>query len=125
MNVKLGVVMDPIENITVKKDTTLALLLEAQERKWDIFYMLQTDLYSDQGCPKANMRSLSVKDDAADWFEFGADTDQALSELDVILMRKDPPFDLDYIYCTYVLIHILNLENKLHENFQQRTNTKG
>ena len=103
MNVKLGVVMDPIENITVKKDTTLALLLAAQERKWDIFYMLQTDLYSDQGCPKAKMRSLSVKDDAADWFEFGADTDQALSELDVILMRKDPPFDLDYILS---LIHI-------------------
>jgi glutathione synthase len=103
MTVKLGVVMDPIENITVKKDTTLAILLEAQARGWDIFYMLQTDLYSDQGCPKAKMRSLSVKDDPADWFEFGEDADQTLSELDVILMRKDPPFDLDYIYSTYLL----------------------
>ena len=103
MTVKLGVVMDPIESITVKKDTTLAILLEAQERNWSIFYMLQSDLYSDQGCTRAKMRELSVKDDNNDWYQFNADIDQEISELDAVLMRKDPPFNLDYIYSTYLL----------------------
>lgn len=101
--VKLGVVMDPIESIVVKKDTTLAMLLAAQERGWVIHYMLQTDLYLDQGASRASMRTLSVKDDEQDWFSLGSSSDIALSELDVILMRKDPPFDVDYIYATYLL----------------------
>ena len=103
MTLKLGVVMDPIESITVKKDTTLAILLEAQERNWSIFYMLQSDLYLDQGCPRAKMRELSVKDDNSDWYHFEGDLDQEIAELDVVLMRKDPPFNLDYIYSTYLL----------------------
>lgn len=103
MTVKLGVVMDPIESITVYKDTTLAMLLAAQKRGWQIHYMLQSDLYSDQGISRARMRRLSVADDLDNWFEYGAEIDQALNELDVILMRKDPPFDIDYIYSTYLL----------------------
>ena len=103
MTVKLGVIMDPIESITVKKDTTLAMLLAAQKCGWTVSYMLQSDLYSQQGISRAVMRELSVKDDPAGWFEFGKESDQALSELDVILMRKDPPFDMDYIYSTYLL----------------------
>lgn len=95
--------MDPIESIIVKKDTTLAMLLAAQRREWKIHYMLQRDLYSDQGVSRAFMRPLSVKDDPENWFQLGERSDRELSELDVILMRKDPPFDLDYIYSTYLL----------------------
>ena len=103
MGVKLGVVMDPIESITVKKDTTLAMLLAAQKRGWVIHYMLQSDMYLDQGESRATIQTLSVKDDEKDWFSLGSKTDIALSELDVVLMRKDPPFDMDYIYSTYLL----------------------
>ena len=103
MGVKVGVVMDPIESIIVKKDTTLAMLLAAQKRGWVIHYMLQSNLYMDQGLPRAKMQTLSVMDDEQDWFKLGIPSDQALAELDVILMRKDPPFNLDYIYSTYIL----------------------
>ena len=91
MGVKVGVVMDPIESIIVKKDTTLAMLLAAQKRGWAIHYMLHFDLYMDQGSPRAQMRTLSVMDDEQNWFKLGNHSDQALGELDVILMRKDPP----------------------------------
>ena len=103
MTVKLGVVMDPIDSIIVKKDTTLAMLLAAQRQGWELHYMLQGDLYSQQGQSRATTRLLEVRDDQNDWFTLGDSTDRALSELDVILMRKDPPFDLDYIYSTYLL----------------------
>ena len=97
--------MDPIESITVKKDTTLAMLLAAQARGWNIQYMPQPDLYlGDSGC-RARVRELAVRDDPDDWFSFGAAKDIALGELDAILMRKDPPFDMDYIYTTYLLEH--------------------
>lgn len=103
MGVKLGVVMDPIESISVKKDTTLAMLLAAQKRGWVIHYMLQSDLYMDQGKSRASAQTLSVRDDEKDWFSLGSQSDIALADLDVILMRKDPPFDMDYIYTTYLL----------------------
>ena len=103
MGVKLGVVMDPIQSITVKKDTTLAMLLAAQKRGWVIHYMLQSDMYLDQSEARATIQTLSVKDDEKDWFNLGSKSDIALSELDVVLMRKDPPFDMDYIYSTYLL----------------------
>lgn len=103
MTVNLGVVMDPIESITVKKDTTLAMLLAAQRKGWAIHYMQQNDLYSAQGVSRANMTGLEVRDDPEDWFTLGEPRDKALSELDVILMRKDPPFDMDYVYSTYLL----------------------
>ncbi len=103
MGVKLGVVMDPIESITVKKDTTLAMLLAAQHRGWIIHYMSQSGLHLNQGTCSATIQTLSVKDDERDWFSLGSKTDIALSELDVVLMRKDPPFNMDYIYSTYLL----------------------
>lgn len=103
MGVRLGVVMDPIESITVKKDTTLAMLLAAQKRGWVIHYMLQSDLYMAQSESRAQARTLSVRDDEQDWFTLGSQTDIALADLDVILMRVDPPFNMDYIYTTYLL----------------------
>lgn len=103
MTISLGVVMDPIANITYYKDTTLALLLAAQERGWDLHYMEQADLYLLQGEARASSRSLLVADSANAWFELGPREDIALSDLNVILMRKDPPFDNEYIYSTYIL----------------------
>ena len=103
MSVRIGIIMDPIESINFKKDTTLVILLAAQTRECEIFYMLQSDLYADQGVPWASMRALSVYDDENKWFQFGETYERRLSDLDIILMRKDPPFDLNYIYSTYLL----------------------
>ena len=103
MTVKLGVVMDPIADINVKKDTTLAMLLAAQRRGWELYYMEQSDLSLDQALARATVRRLSVEDNPESWFEVGSPQDIALSDLDVVLMRKDPPFDMDFIYSTYIL----------------------
>ena len=103
MTVKLGVVMDPIADINVKKDTTLAMLLAAQRRGWELYYMEQSDLSLDQGLARATVRRLSVEDNPESWFEVGSPQDIALSDLDVVLMRKNPPFDMDFIYSTYIL----------------------
>ncbi|MDX2349798.1 MAG: glutathione synthase [Porticoccus sp.] len=99
----LGVVMDPISNISVIKDTTLALLLAAQSRGWQLMYMEQADLALENNIPVASLKPLQVRDDAADWYTLGEPQLQSLSELDVLLMRKDPPFDSEYIYSTYIL----------------------
>ena len=103
MTLKIGIVMDPIESINVKKDTTLAILLAAQRKGWSLKYMTQSDLYSLKGISRARVRGLTVEDNPTEWFRYGAEEDVKLSELDVILMRKAPPFDLDYIYTTYLL----------------------
>ncbi len=103
MTISLGVVMDPIADIKFYKDTTLALLLAAQERGWNLYYMEQQDLYLLQGEARAHTRQLRVADDGANWFELGLHEDRKLGDLDVIIMRKDPPFDNEYIYSTYIL----------------------
>ena len=100
---KLGVVMDPISTIKIKKDSTFAMLLAAQARGWPISYMELNDLSVVDGVAMANMRALKVTDDPAVWFELGNAECGSLSDLDVILMRKDPPFDMEYIYATYML----------------------
>src|SRR5579872_6010978 len=99
----LGVVMDPIGAIKPYKDTTLAMLLAAQARGWKLLYMEQPDLYLAQGEARARRRTLSVKDDTHHWFELGAEEDGPMQGMDLVLMRKDPPFDMEYIYTTYVL----------------------
>jgi len=95
--------MDPIGAINVKKDSTLAMLVEAQSRGWEIHYMEMNDLYLEMGQGRARTRKLSVSYDPDGWFEFGSGQDIVLSDLSVILMRKDPPFDIEYIYATYLL----------------------
>ena len=100
---RLGIVMDPIGSINIKKDTSFAMLLEAQSRDWELFYMQQTDLYLDEGKAMATSRTLSVDNNPNSWFELGPEIEKPLAELDVILMRVDPPFDMDYIYSTYLL----------------------
>lgn len=101
MNV--GIVMDPIQNITIKKDTSFAMLLEAQRRGHTLFYMEPKDIWLREGETHAHMRQLTVEDNSAHWFKFGQESAMPLTELDVLLMRKDPPFDMQYVYLTYLL----------------------
>ncbi|MFV0276280.1 MAG: glutathione synthase [Parahaliea sp.] len=103
MNIKIGVVMDPIATIKYKKDTTLALLWAAQARDWHLYYMEPGDLYLDQGRGRARMAPLTVFHDPDAWYRLDDYQDRPLADLDVILMRKDPPFDNEYIYNTYIL----------------------
>jgi glutathione synthase len=102
-SVRLGVVMDPIQKIKPPKDSTLAMLLEAQKRGWEIWYMEQTDLRIRDGQAMGHMRQLTVRDDQDRWFDLGEERDAPLGALDTILMRKDPPFDMEYIFSTYIL----------------------
>lgn len=103
MSVRLGIVMDPIARIAFKKDSSLAMLLAAQARGWSLFYMEPQDLYQKAGEARGRMRALRVFEDAGHWFELEAEADAPLHELDVILMRKDPPFDNEFVYATYLL----------------------
>jgi glutathione synthase len=103
MTVKLGVVMDPIGSIHVDKDSSFAMLCEAQRRGWEIHYLEQADLGLRDGQPYGRLRRLHPRPGREPWFEFLGETVQPLAELDAILMRKDPPFDLDYLYSTQLL----------------------
>ncbi len=100
---RIGIVMDPIDSITPKKDSSLAMLLEAERRSAEIHYFEQSDLKILAGTAIGQSRRLSVRDDSASWYEFGASSEVELGDLDVILMRKDPPFDMEYVYTTYIL----------------------
>jgi glutathione synthase len=101
--VRLVVVMDPIAAIKPAKDTTLGLLLAAQARGWELYYAEQKDLWLRDGVAWGRLRPLEVKDDLHSWFTLGGAAAKRLGEFDVILMRKDPPFDTEYIYSTYIL----------------------
>ena len=103
MTYALGVVMDPIASIKIHKDSTFAMLLEGQRRGYAIWYMEQADLCLRDGRCHARMRPLAVRDDPAGWFELGSAVVQPLDALDVVLMRKDPPFDMEYVHTTYLL----------------------
>ena len=101
--VRLIVVMDPIESINPAKDSTLAMLLAAQARGWELHYAELGDLWLRDGVAYGRLAPLEVLDDPHNWFTRGPRAAARLGEFDVILMRKDPPFDLEYIYCTYIL----------------------
>lgn len=102
-DLKLGIVMDPIEAIKPWKDSTLAMMLEAQARGWQIHYFTLDDIYLEDGVASGHYRTLTLYDDDGHWFDSGESGSCRLDRLDAILMRKDPPFDLEYIYCTYLL----------------------
>ena len=100
---KIGTVMNPWAWIKAKKNSPLAMLLEAARRNAAINYFEQRDLYLLSGTAMGRATRLSVRDDNENWFDFGACEEVALGDLDVILMRKDPPFDMEYVYTTYIL----------------------
>jgi glutathione synthase len=99
----LGVVMDPIASIKFAKDSTLAMLLAAQARGFRLLYLEQRDLSLRDGRALGRVRDLTVRADPEDWFTLGEPRVEPLGEIDCILMRKDPPFDMEFIYTTYIL----------------------
>ena len=103
MKVKVAVVMDPIESIKPYKDSTFAMLLEAQRRAHSIYYLRPNSLFVLDGEPFAQAAELTVRDQSSDWFSISNFTPINLCEFDVILMRKDPPFNMQYIYTSYTL----------------------
>ncbi|MGO2507971.1 MAG: glutathione synthase [Vibrio hibernica] len=100
---KIGIVMDPISSINIKKDSSFAMMLEAQRRGWEIHYMEMADLHLEQGVAIADTKTVTLIEDPAKWYEFNSEQTIELSELDAVLMRKDPPFDTEFIYATYIL----------------------
>ena len=95
--------MDSIDSINIKKDSTFAMMLEAQSRNYQINYMTQNDIYIKDHLPYAKTQHLKLYDDPQKWYQVTSTQNMPLSELDVILMRKDPPFDMEYIMDTYIL----------------------
>lgn len=98
-----GVVMDPVSAINIKKDSSFAMLLEAQRRGHRVLYFEPADLWVRHGEAMGSARAITVRDDAADWFTLGERESMPLAELDILLMRRDPPFDMDYVHLTYAL----------------------
>ena len=103
MTISIGIVMDPIADINYEKDSSLAMLWAAQKRGWQLFYIEMADLFIENGIARARTRPLEVFHDPDHFYTLGEASDQDLAELDVILMRKDPPFDNEFLYSTYIL----------------------
>lgn len=103
MSITIGIVMDPIKDINYEKDSSLAMLWAAKKRGWNLIYMEMGDLFLENGVARARMRPLEVFHNPADFFALGEAIDRDMAELDVILMRKDPPFDNEFLYSTYIL----------------------
>jgi glutathione synthase len=102
MGIEIGFVMDSIESIKIHKDSTFAMALAAQSRGWSLNYMEIGDLFLVDGRPWAHIREMQVRDDPADWYQLGPARTRLLNELNVVMMRKDPPFDMEYVYATYL-----------------------
>lgn len=103
MQKKIGFLMDPLESIKPYKDTTFAFMLSAQKRGHAIFYFTVRDLWLEDGVVYARMHEVALKDSEHHYFEIINSQIQPLHKLDLVLMRKDPPFNMDYIYATYLL----------------------
>ncbi|MDD2737364.1 MAG: glutathione synthase [Methylomonas lenta] len=122
MTLKFGMVMDPIDQINIKKDTSFAMLLEAQARNWELHYIELGDLFSSNGQTYARTRTLEVERNPQQWHRFIGEQQIALAELDVVIMRKDPPFNQEYIYATYMLeqaerqgVYVINKPQSLRD----------
>lgn len=103
MTHKIAILMDPISQINIKKDSSFAMLIEAQSRHHELYYLEQSDLILKDDQVYAHIAKLKVKQDANSWFELQAPDLMPLAEMDVLLMRKDPPFDMEFVYSTYLL----------------------
>jgi glutathione synthase len=103
MNLSIGIIMDPIESINITKDSSFAMMLAARRRGWTIHYMMQHDLFSDGNTSHALSAIITPMDDPAQWYEVLSRQEIRLSSLNAILMRKDPPYDIEYITTTWLL----------------------
>ena len=95
--------MDPVENINIKKDSTFAMMLAAQKKDWAIHYIQPQDISVRDSKVHCLSRQIQVEDNADHWFDLQPANEHPMSDLDVVLMRKDPPFNMGYIYSTYLL----------------------
>lgn len=110
---KIAFVMDPLPGLNLKKDSTLAMIRAAQRRDLEVYYLTQADLHLRDDRVQGLARRMTLRDDfcetldariaGSDWYRLGAEELHALGDLDIIMMRKDPPFDMEYIYSTYLL----------------------
>ena len=100
---KLAVILDPLEDIKIYKDTTYAIMREAGKRGHSVFALMQSDVFLRDGSVSGYARALTLKDDAYDWYDASEPTVTPLKDFGVVLMRKDPPFDMEYVYSTYLL----------------------
>ena len=104
MSIRLGIVMDPIDQISPKKDTTLGMIVSALKLDWEVSYILQGNIYSADGVIRHISQTITrASFDPADWYSLGEKTDTPLTELDAVIMRVDPPFNMEYVYTTYML----------------------
>lgn len=101
--IRLGILMDPIQSINIKKDSSFAMLLAAQRRGWELLYMEQSDLFLRDGRIYAQVQRLHVIDDPAHWFDLDDAHVEPLDRIDILLMRKDPPLNMEFMYTTYLL----------------------
>jgi len=115
-------VMDSIDDINIKKDTSFAMMLEAQSRNWEIHYMQLDDLYLRNGRAYANTQKINVQRHDTQWYSIISQQRIALAEIDCIIMRKDPPVDQEYIYATHILeqaeqagVYVLNKPQSLRD----------
>tara|TARA_R110001583_G_scaffold10698_8_gene49206 strand:- start:37496 stop:38419 length:924 start_codon:yes stop_codon:yes gene_type:complete len=95
--------MDPIKDVKIHKDSSFAMLLEAQSRGWELYYMEMKDLYLEDGRSYASSKKLTVQRVEGDFYHLEEAIDHPLADLDAVLMRKDPPFDTEFVYATYLL----------------------
>ena len=102
-SLRVGVVMDRLDEIKPSKDSTLAMMLAAQARGWQVIYLQQGDLWMRDGVAYGRGHEVELRDDMKDWFSLLSPWQGELSGLDVLLMRKDPPFDMEYVHATYIL----------------------
>ena len=100
---KLAVILDPLEEIKTYKDTTYAIMREAAKRGHGVYALMQGDMFLRDATVSGYARELTLKDDAHDWYQAGESRAAALKDFDAVLMRKDPPFDMEYVYSTYLL----------------------
>jgi glutathione synthase len=104
MSIRLGIIMDPIDKINPKKDTTLGMIVSALKLGWEVSYILQGNIYSADGVIRHISQTITrASFDPADWYSLGEKTDTPLTELDAVIMRVDPPFNMEYVYTTYML----------------------
>lgn len=103
MTLNIGVIMDPLHTIDYKKDSTLAMMWEAQDRGWTIYYIQPHDLFYSDGKIMARVQKIVPKRDSAQWYQINPSETVNMQIIDIVLMRKDPPFNMNYIYCTYLL----------------------
>jgi glutathione synthase len=104
MSIHLGIIMDPIENISPKKDTTLGMIVSALKLNWKVSYIQQGNIYSADGVVRhISQQITSASFDPQNWYSLGEEIDTPLADLDAVIMRVDPPFNMEYVYTTYML----------------------